>query len=251
MAQHWPEFGVKGKEGITIAQALSHQTGLQTLQVPVYHLDKVMDWEYMTGLIAKQKPLWTPGSKAEYHAFTFGHINGEIVRRCDAKSRSVGQFFREEVARPLGLEDDMFIGFDKLRSEQLLKRCAQVFCGEEKEDYLFEGTEEDFEKEISSLLNQNDTTSIYRATQLNPQRPTSFANRWQCAELPASGGYTNARALAKLYATLLNDPKVVKKSTLAAATKKHWTNSESLFAGGFMLVSMLSFVCTRNQLIIS
>ena len=239
MAKHWEEFGAKGKEKITIRQAMSHQTGVQTLQVPVYRFEQLIDWNYMTGLIANQEVLWPPGSKAVYHAFTFGHINGEIVRRCDSKSRTVGQFFREEVAVPLGLEDDMYIGLDKSRSDELLPRCAEVFCGETEEVYLFNGTESEFDETVTSLLRQGDDASIYRATQLNPQRPSSFANKWQFAELPASGGYTNARALAKLYSVLLEEnPKVVKKATLKAATTQWWTTGESKFAGGFMLVSI-------------
>ena len=42
-----------------------------------------------------------------YHAFTFGWIVGELVRRIDG--RGLGAYFHEEIADPLGL--DWLIGF--------------------------------------------------------------------------------------------------------------------------------------------
>ena len=48
-----------------------------------------------------QKPLWTPGTEHLYHAMTYGFLVGEVVRRITG--RSLGTFFAEEIARPLGL----------------------------------------------------------------------------------------------------------------------------------------------------
>ena len=93
IAKYWPEFAANGKEGVTIRMALAHKTGLQTLRHPVYDIEQATNWGYMTGLLAAQAPWWEPGSKSAYHAFTFGHINGEIVRRCDPKHRSIGKLF--------------------------------------------------------------------------------------------------------------------------------------------------------------
>ena len=56
----------------------------------------------MTGALAAQEPWWTPGEKHGYHALTFGHLVGEVLRRIDG--RSLGTYFREEVAAPLGLD---------------------------------------------------------------------------------------------------------------------------------------------------
>jgi len=54
----------------------------------------------MVRMLEKQAPFWTPGSMHGYHAFTFGWLVGEVVRRVSGKS--LGTFFREEVAEPLG-----------------------------------------------------------------------------------------------------------------------------------------------------
>ena len=110
IAKHWPEFGANGKQGITVRQALCHAMGMQALREPVFALSQATDWAYMTGLIAAQTPLFDAGSPqgTAYHAFTYGHILGELVRRADPAGRSVGTFFQREVLVPLGLASECF-----------------------------------------------------------------------------------------------------------------------------------------------
>src|SRR5258706_11575520 len=72
----------------------------------------------MVRMLEKQAPFWTPGSMHGYQAFTFGWLVGELVRRVSGKS--LGTFFREEVAEPLGL--DFWIGLP----EELEDRVADV-----------------------------------------------------------------------------------------------------------------------------
>jgi len=62
----------------------------------------------MTEALAAEKPWWQPGTKHGYHALTFGYLVGEVVRRIDG--RTLGAYFRDELAAPLGL--DFWIGFD-------------------------------------------------------------------------------------------------------------------------------------------
>ena len=99
VARYWPEFGEHGgKSSITVRQVLCHSSGLQALREPVFDVGGVTDWGAITSSLARQAPLWPPGSRAAYHAFTFGHLVGEIVRRADhPRHRSPGTFFREEV----------------------------------------------------------------------------------------------------------------------------------------------------------
>src|SRR5436309_9860498 len=68
--------------------------------------DGCRDWELITERLAAQEPLWEPGTRHGYHALTFGHLVGEVVRRITG--RSIGTFFREEIAEPRGL--DFWIG---------------------------------------------------------------------------------------------------------------------------------------------
>ena len=50
--------------------------------------------------------MWEPGSQHGYHATTYGWLVGEVIRRISG--RSVGAYFHDEVATPLGL--DAWIG---------------------------------------------------------------------------------------------------------------------------------------------
>jgi CubicO group peptidase (beta-lactamase class C family) len=65
-----------------------------------------MDRERIVELLARQEALWASGTQVCYHPLTFGWLCDELVRRVDG--RSVGRFFADEVAAPLGL--DVWIG---------------------------------------------------------------------------------------------------------------------------------------------
>ena len=58
-------------------------------------------WDPVIRALEAQKPEWEPGTEHVYHSMTFGFLVGEIVRRITGKS--LGTFFAEEVAAPLGL----------------------------------------------------------------------------------------------------------------------------------------------------
>lgn len=103
VCKYWPEFAQNGKEKITVRQLLAHQAGLFALDVP---LDRslVADLDRLAEVLARQKPLWEPGTRQAYHAITIGFYEGELFRRIDPKRRTLGQFFQDEIATPLGLD---------------------------------------------------------------------------------------------------------------------------------------------------
>ena len=107
VAEYWPEFAAAGKEEVTVAQLLSHQAGLAAIDGAV-RLEEILDWDHMATRVAKQAPLWEPGSAHGYHALTFGWLAGELVHRADPQRRSLGAFVADEVAGPVGAE--AFIG---------------------------------------------------------------------------------------------------------------------------------------------
>jgi CubicO group peptidase (beta-lactamase class C family) len=107
VANFWPEFAQGGKDEITVRQLLSHQAGLSAI-VPPLTLQDLADPPAMSTKLAAQVPAWTPGTRHGYHAFTLGWYEGELIRRTDPAGRSLGQFFAEEIAKPLGL--DFYIG---------------------------------------------------------------------------------------------------------------------------------------------
>lgn len=117
ISTYWPEFAQEGKGDITLRQLLTHQAGLVLLdqRLPVTKLD---DLDATAGILARAKPLWQPGKFQGYHAGTIGFYLGELLRRIDSKKRSLGQYFQEEIAAPLGL--DFYIGLpDEIPGERV------------------------------------------------------------------------------------------------------------------------------------
>ena len=100
---YWPEFAQQGKERITVRQLLAHQAGLYALDEP---LDRslVADLDRLAVVLARQKPAWEPGTRQAYHGITLGFYESELLRRIDPQHRSLGQFFQDEIASPLGLD---------------------------------------------------------------------------------------------------------------------------------------------------
>ena len=135
ISQYWPEFSQHGKGHITVRQLLGHEAGLVYLDEKL-SIDRLRNLEEMSEFLARQRPVWPPGSRCGYHATTLGLYMQEIIRHADPSHRSLGQFFHEEIAQPLGL--DFYIGlppevsnerlatmklFSMLRALKALPRC--------------------------------------------------------------------------------------------------------------------------------
>src|SRR4030095_9532660 len=103
---YWPEFGQHGKERITVRQLLAHQAGLFAIDERVDR-SVIADLDRLAVILARQKPAWEPGTRQAYHAMSLGFYEGELLRRVDPKHRSLGQFFQDEIASPLG--EDVYI----------------------------------------------------------------------------------------------------------------------------------------------
>lgn len=100
---YWPEFAQQGKENVTVRQLLAHQAGLFAFDERV---DKavVADLDRLAAVIARQRPQWPPGERQAYHAISLGFYEGELLRRVDPQHRTLGQFFQDEIASPLGAD---------------------------------------------------------------------------------------------------------------------------------------------------
>jgi len=103
VSTYWPEFARHGKERITVRQLLAHQAGLFAFD-ELLDRTLVADLDRLAALMARQKPAWEPGTRQAYHAITLGFYEGELLRRIDPQHRSLGQFFHDEIAAPLGME---------------------------------------------------------------------------------------------------------------------------------------------------
>ncbi len=198
VALFWPEFACAGKEHATVAQLLSHQVGLYTVEGPVA-LDEALDWNYMVQRLAATAPAFPIGSTHGYHAMTFGWLAGELVRRVDG--RNIGRFIAEEIANPLGVE--IYVGLP----EHLEPRVSPLTTGwprlEGERAPTIDPKERDLLAQItapgspgSKALSLNDAFSV----------AGGFNRRdVHAAEIPAANGITNARSLATMYAATLGE----------------------------------------------
>lgn len=85
VARYWPEFAAHGKDGIPVRWLLSHQAGLPAVRRPL-PAAALYDWDAMTAALAAQEPWWEPGTGHGYHALTFGHLVGEVIRRASGRT---------------------------------------------------------------------------------------------------------------------------------------------------------------------
>ena len=186
VANYWPEFARHGKEKVTVRMMLDHSAGVPVIREPLEKGD-VNNWDLMCDKLANQAPFWEPGERHGYHALTFGWTVGELVRRVSGKS--LGTFFRDEVAKPLGL--DFWIGTPEL----IESRVSPViqFKPEKGAPLLaFAQLALADRQSIPGLF-------IFNDGGFNPNRRDCHA-----AEIGGANGMTNARGLAGMYAPLAN-----------------------------------------------
>ena len=103
VSAYWPQFAQRGKERITVRQLFAHQAGLYALDEPLTR-ELVGDFGRLADVLARQRPAWKPGTRQGYHAITLGFYQGELLRRIDPQHRSLGRFFQDEIATPLGVD---------------------------------------------------------------------------------------------------------------------------------------------------
>jgi CubicO group peptidase (beta-lactamase class C family) len=120
VAEYWPEFAQNGKGEVTVRQLLSHEAGLVWIDESLSP-DDIRDLDRVSAALARQKPAWKPGTRHGYHAMTIGLYMQELIRHVDPAHRTLGRFFAEEIAAPLGIE--FYIG---LPAEIPDRRLAQL-----------------------------------------------------------------------------------------------------------------------------
>jgi len=186
VATYWPEFAQQGKEAITVRQLLAHQAGLFALDVP---LDRglIADLDRLATVLARQKPAWKPGTRQGYHAVTLGFYEGEILRRLDPRHRSLGRFFQDEIATPLGL--DFYIRLPESIPDSRFGTLAPPGWSA-----MFRGFPLRF-----ALAAANPRSKIRRSlagSELPNDAQRVYARN---LEIPAGGGVGTARAIARAY----------------------------------------------------
>jgi CubicO group peptidase (beta-lactamase class C family) len=237
VARYWPEFAQHGKGRITVRQLLSHEAGLPLVDRPLGPA-VLADLDALATILAAQRPAWTPGARRGYHPSSLGLYANELLRRADPAGRTVGRFFRDEIAGPLGV--DYFIGLPPAVPRRRLARIRPFRPWEAALGVT--------RLPLGFLLACVRPDSLTRRTLGNPRlrQPADLDHpSFHAVESPASNGIGEARALAQVYGVLATGGRELGlgRETLDALTQypgdppggrnDRILNVESVFSLGF------------------
>lgn len=223
VATYWPEFvGTqkdKDKDRLTVADVMRHEAGLASLNITLSpeQLTAAALKQNAVGQVLEQHPLrfaGASGSPREYHAITRGWIANEIFRRVEPTGRTMGEFLRDEVSLPLGI--DVYFDVTDDQAENICRVQARRW-GAQLFDSFAPGSQ-------SRSIGLTPTEMLTRMCRILPsvrrlrrmQKPTPMTGMreelfgtfdsapWLRAQVPSAGAKCSARGLAKLAAAMAN-----------------------------------------------
>jgi CubicO group peptidase (beta-lactamase class C family) len=223
VAFYWPEYGVHGKEQITVETLLSHRGGITGAYTPATQED-MQDIRAYAARMAAQAPLYEPGGQSAYNAEIFGLWVNELLIRTDG--RSVAQFFQEEVAEPLGV--DVWIGLPP----QYHARRVEMSAPWAK----------------MAALTPLPTDPVVLASMSNPRTSPLVCNDmdWVMRANGSADGSASARGLARIYGALaqggaIDGIRLISQATLNQAIAERHGGKDRIFTiytrwgAGFLL----------------
>ncbi len=187
ISRYWPEFAQHGKDKITIRQLLAHQAGLFAFD-ELGDKSILADLDRLAMVLARQKPAHEPGTQQVYHGLTLGYYESELLRRVDPKGRSIGKYFQDEIATPLGI--DFYIRLPEEIPNSKLATIRQQRMG----------VSVILKLPIPFLLAVMNPRSAIRRALVGSLFPLDKERIYtRNFEVPAGGGVGTARAIAHAY----------------------------------------------------
>jgi hypothetical protein len=172
----WPTFGQAGKDKVTVAQLMSHQSGLPGFSEPV-EPSLWFDPAAVNARLAAQAPMWEPGTASGYHPVTVGYLANEVFRL--TTGRTMGQALRADFA-----DLDLWIGLP----EDQHGRVAQM-------------------RKPSAAPSLGTIDPIKQAAFLD--RGSAPGGRgsaeWRKMEIPSANMHATAAGLARMLGVVAND----------------------------------------------
>jgi len=187
VAHYWPEFSQNGKADVTVRQLLGHEAGLVLLDEDL-RIDQMRDLDAVGRVLARQKPAWTPGTRHGYHTMSLGLYMQELIRHVDPAHRTLGCFFHEEIAVPLGLE--FYIGLPPAIPDERLAKVKTLSIGCAL--WALPRTPPAMLKKYFQPLSMIRKSFLFSDLSWNDRRTLEV-------ELPAGNGVGTARAMARAY----------------------------------------------------
>lgn len=229
VCRYWPEFAAEGKENVRVVDVTTHSARLPAILAPLDE-DDLTDARKIADLLAAQPCDNDPRAENAYHALTYGWLCGEIVRRVDG--RSIGQYFQDEIAEPLGLriwlglpvELESRVSVTSYGPNWSARRCREA---ELRSD------------ELLTRIWAN--PPLFPADRLPWNRPD-----WHEAEIPGAGAVASAASVARLYGCLasggeIDGIRILSPATIALGTQEvvrrfePFLEEEQVFGIGFQL----------------
>ena len=183
---YWPEFAQQGKGSITVRQLLAHQAGLFAFDEQADR-NLIADLDRLAVVLARQKPVWEPGTRQAYHAISLGYYEGELLRRVDPGHRSLGQFFQDEIASPLGL--DFYIRLPESIPNSSLATLARPGLVAMLLGFPIRVT-------LAAFSRRSNITRALVGSEFPRDEQRVYARNF---EVPSGGGVGTARAIAHAY----------------------------------------------------
>ncbi|WP_348789463.1 serine hydrolase domain-containing protein [Leifsonia sp. NPDC080035] len=179
VADHWPGYGARGKDGITIRQVLSHRAGVPfSTGTMLGDTVRMTDPARSVAAAEDARPRWAAGEVVGYHVLSYGFILGEVVRR--VSGMPIQRFIAENLLEPAAL-DDTSLGLSPERAHRAVPLRARSAA----------------EHARTILFNRTRTREL---------------------PIPAAAISTNGRDLAEFYRILLAGGEgILRPETIAAA----------------------------------
>jgi len=197
ISEYWPGFSKHNKGNITIRQLLSQQAGLCLFNpedAGRYSIEQLKNHDTLSRILENIVPLWEPGTRYGYHGGSEGLLMMELVRRIDPSHRTIGKFFREEIAIPLKI--NYYLGLpesipdDRVAFMHVSSPVSALFHLKENPPGIRKAI---FNPRSIFMKSMTEIKGI----DLNDRKYLSF-------EDPDGNGIGEARALAAIYNDLVN-----------------------------------------------
>ena len=237
VSTYWPEFTAHGKGRVLVRHLLSHRAGLPALDTPLTP-GQAVDGVSGPRALEAQAPVWRPGTEHGYHPHTYSWLLAELVRRVTGGGRTLGCWFDDEIAGPLGL--DLWLGLPEDEAARVA-RIASVPAPEPPRGGLR------LRPRQSVVDAYADPESLTRRAfgAIHPA-PDENAPAYRAAGLAGSAGIGTARALSRFYAALVGPlpdggPRLFTPATLTQARSEESAGPDRVlvvntrFGLGFML----------------
>lgn len=227
VSRYWPAFG---KPEILVRNILSHTGRLPGIEEPTTWED-MLDDKVMARKLERQRPFSDPRAALTYHPVTYGWLCGELLRQVDG--RSLGRFFAEEIAGPLGLE--IWFGLPEAEEYRVTTLHGDGVWG-----YVNRNT-------IIPTEAQKAADPLLTAIQYNPPIFGPDFGKWNARsmhaiEMPGAGAIGTPRSIAQLYAVIAGGGAPLVRAETVALGRQELVNGWDVlndeprrFAAGFSL----------------